>query len=226
MWRDSSAGPSRDPCDPDLGRRAVLQAGVCGEPLHRTRATGPATPAPEVVLGRWRPALSPAPFFPNGPLLAGQAALFSGKWPRTSRSEFPRPHAASLGGGSSPLSAEEAPAVPLPSQEGPGGWRAEPATVPGAPGIEPGMSNWDSPKCLNIRIEINVPSLLAPLTIHYSKHLPKVKRMLVYPHEIHIKTRGGGGGGSINEGPAKSPQGRGCSSSPPSSSSSSFFFVE
>lgn len=51
-----------------------------------------------------------------------------------------------------------------------------------------GMSNWDSPKCLNTRIEINVPSLLATLTIHYSKHLPKVKWMFVYPHEIYIKT--------------------------------------
>lgn len=38
-----------------------------------------------------------------------------------------------------------------------------------------GMNNWDSPKCLNTRIEINVPSLLGTLTIHYSKHLPKVK---------------------------------------------------
>lgn len=51
-----------------------------------------------------------------------------------------------------------------------------------------GMSNWDSPKCLNTRIEINVPSLLGALTIHYSKHLPKVKWMFVYPHEIYIKT--------------------------------------
>lgn len=51
-----------------------------------------------------------------------------------------------------------------------------------------GMSNRDSPKCLNTRIEINVPSLLAMLTIHYSKHLPKVKWMFVYPHEIYIKT--------------------------------------
>lgn len=51
-----------------------------------------------------------------------------------------------------------------------------------------GMSNWDSPKCLNTRIEINVPSLLGTLTIHYSKHLPKVKWMFVYPHEIYIKT--------------------------------------
>lgn len=50
------------------------------------------------------------------------------------------------------------------------------------------MSDGGSTRCLNTGIEINVPSLPARLPIHYSEHLPKVKWMFVYPHEIYIKT--------------------------------------
>lgn len=63
------------------------------------------------------------------------------------------------------------PSLPLPW------WAARRASdlPPGFLVLSSGMNNWDSPKCLNTRIEINVPSLLGTLTIHYSKHLPKVK---------------------------------------------------
>lgn len=51
--------------------------------------------------------------------------------------------------------------------------------VPAAPHrravLSRGMSDGGSTRCLNTGIEINVPSLLVRLPIHYSKHLPKVK---------------------------------------------------